>query len=111
MRSELINDIFSVETKAERIVAEARREARERVSHSHEEGTTRVRLAAQEARENRFQAIKEAQQASVNRIAEFQESLLPKDRDPHHDETLADAISEAIVDFLCLSKLSERSVR
>ena len=111
MRSELINDIFSVETEAERIVAEARQQARERASRSHEEGAARVRLAAQEARESRFQAVTEAQQASANRIAEFQESLLPKERDPHHDETLADTISNAIVDFLCHSQLSERSER
>ncbi|PKL11254.1 MAG: hypothetical protein CVV52_14565 [Spirochaetae bacterium HGW-Spirochaetae-8] len=111
MRSELINDIFSVETEAERIVAEARQLAREQVSRSHEEGAALVRIAAQEARESRFQAIKEAQLASANRIAEFQESLLPKERDPHHDETLADTVSNAIVDFLCLSQLSEQNKR
>ena len=111
MRSELINDIFSVETEAERIVEQARQQARERVSRSHEEGAARVRLAAQEARESRFQAITEAQQASANRIAEFQESLLPNERDPHHDEALADTISNAIVDFLCLSQVSELRVR
>ncbi len=75
MRSELINDIFSVETEAERIVAEARQLAREQVSRSHEEGAALVRIAAQEARESRFQAIKEAQRASAKRIDEFQESL------------------------------------
>jgi len=111
MRSELINDIFSVETEAERIVEEARQQARERASRSHEEGTARVRLAAQEARESRFQAITEAQRASATRIAEFQESLLPKEHDPHRDGTLVDTISDAIVDFLCLSQLSERSER
>ncbi len=107
MRSELIFDIFSVETEAENILMEARKKSRETVSLAHTEGASLVKVALQEAREARQKKVSEAQKSSANKIASLQETFLLDSRDSQQDALLADRISDDMVAFLCSSPLVE----
>jgi vacuolar-type H+-ATPase subunit H len=111
MRSELILDIFSVETEAENIVLEARKKSREMVSLAHTEGASQVKAALQEAREARQKEIADAQAASSKKIVSLQESFISDLRDSQQDALLADGISDKMVAFLCSSPLVESKSR
>jgi len=107
MRSELILDIFSVETEAENIVMEARKHSREMVSQAHTVGTSQVKVTLQEAREARQKEVLCAQAESTKKITTLQASLPMESRNLEMDALLADRISVKMVDFLCSSPLME----
>jgi vacuolar-type H+-ATPase subunit H len=76
MRSELINDILSVETEAERIVQSAKEECRRRLATAHEQGEALVKATVDEARARRFAALESAQKESNGRVAAFQAAVV-----------------------------------
>ncbi len=107
MRSELILDIFSVETEAENVVMEARKHSREMVSQAHTVGTSQVKATLQEAREARQREVSRAQAESAKKITTLQTSLPMESHDLEKDALLADRISDKMVVFLCSSPLVE----
>jgi len=107
MRSELINDIFSVESEAERIVSEARQKARDMTDDAQRAGQESVRAAVEEAREERSRIVSEAQKNSVDRIAAFQAEMDRNDPSDEEIDACADAIAERMVEILCRSQLEE----
>ena len=106
MRSELIDGIFSVEAEAERIVSEARAQAREAVSKAHEEGDASVREMTEKARNSRHLRLEKAQAASAAKVASYQESLRHRTNESEQDD-LVDGMAEAIVRLLCRSWCTE----
>ena len=110
MRSELINEIFSVEVEAEKIVAEAQQKGRLLVSKKQSEGEAALRLAVEKARSGREDAIKAAQAASTEKIQTYKTSLELSDSDKRDMHACAEQIAEELVEMLCQTQLREISL-
>jgi len=111
MRSELINDIFSVETEAERIVEAAGKQALEAVSRAHENGAELVRTVVEDARNNRYAKVESAQSDSLKKVEALQEMVGPPADTIAMDELRIARISDAIVRLLCSSWCVETEKR
>lgn len=107
MRSELINEIFSVESEAEKIVSEAQLKGRELVSEAQKRGEEALREAVEKARTDRDTAIRHAQQKAEERIAAQREALELSDVDNKDLITRADTIADSMVKVLCRTTLGD----
>jgi|SRR5690554_5650582 len=107
MRSELIDEIFTVESEAEKIVKEAQVEGRARVAEAQKTGENRLKSAIEQARRERDAAITEAQQQSDRRIAAVREALVESDRDNQEFIACAEQIANRMVTILCRSSVGE----
>lgn len=107
MRSELINEIFSVETEAERIVNEAKVKGRDLISQAQEEGEKALHVAGEQARAERDEVITKAQQGSKVRIAQAEKELETTGSEKIDFESCVDSIAKKFVDLLCSTKLGE----
>lgn len=110
MRSELINEIFSVEAEAEKIVTEAQQNGRLLVSRIQEEGEKNIRLAMETARQEREAAIEAAQKASAERIQAAKNAMEQSDSDNLDIKECARTIAESLVDILCRTHLGENTL-
>jgi hypothetical protein len=110
MRSELINEIFSVEAEAEKIVTEAQQNGRLLISRIQEEGEKEVRLAMERARQEREASIEVAQKASAERIQAAKNSIEQSDSDNLDINECARSIAESLVDILCKTQLGEHTL-
>ncbi|HCG63341.1 MAG: hypothetical protein CVV48_16905 [Spirochaetae bacterium HGW-Spirochaetae-4] len=110
MRSELINEIFSVEAEAEKIVNEAQQNGRLLVSRIQEEGEKEVRLAIETARQAREAAIEAAQRASAERIQAAKTAMEQSDSDNLDIQECARTIAESLVEILCRTQLGENTL-
>jgi len=110
MRSELINEIFSVEAEAEKIVNEAQQNGRLLVSQKQSEGERDLRIALEKARQEREATIKTAQVASAERIESSKMSLELSDSDNRDMHACAEQIAEELVAILCQTQLRETTL-
>lgn len=110
MRSELINEIFSVEAEAEKIVTEAQQNGRLLISRIQEEGEKEVRLAMEKVRQEREAAVDAAQKASAERIQAAKNSIEQSDSDNLEINECARSIAESLVDILCRTQLGENTL-
>ena len=110
MRSELISEIFSVESEAERLVSEAREQARSIILKEQQAGEHLLQEATSRARAERELAIEEAQAASSARI-EQAKALLDRSDDGDNDlHERAECIAEEMVKILCATRLGDTRV-
>lgn len=107
MRSELINEIFSVESEAERVIQEAQEQGRNRVIEAQREGEQRLKEAVQKARADKEAAIASAQQESDRRIASVHSALKQAESDDQEYIDCADQIAQRMVAILCRSSLED----
>ncbi len=107
MRSELINEIFSVETEAEQIVHDAQVKGRELVSRAQREGTKALHEATEKAYEQRDATIAKAQEKSEARIIEAEKNLWETEAQKVDLDACADSIAKKLVDLLCSTKIGE----
>lgn len=101
MRSELINEIFSIEAEAEKIVTEAQQNGRKLVSDAQSEGEKRLRLAIEEARKQREVTVAGAQTETERHIASERVTLESSEADNLDLQACADAIADRMVEVLC----------
>lgn len=109
MRSELINEIFSVETEAEKIVHEAQVKGRALVSQAQKEGEKALQEATEKAHAQRDEAITKGQNESKLRIAKAEKTLQETEAQKIDLEACADSIAKKLVDLLCSTKMGELS--
>ena len=107
MRSELINEIFSVETEAEKIVSQAQQKGRQIVADAQAEGEKQLRVTLEQARAEREQMIEQAQQESQQRLAAVTETLADSDSDTDELQTCAERIADEMVAVLCKTSLGD----
>lgn len=109
MRSELIGEIFSVETEAERLVSEARQQGRSMVSASQQEGEKQLQKAIEQARAERDKAIAAAQKASAEHLQALKDRLSKESVEDSALAACADRIASSMVDILCMTQLGDHT--
>jgi F0F1-type ATP synthase membrane subunit b/b' len=107
MRSELINEIFSVEAEAEKIVTEAQQKGRTLVAEAQKRGELRLQKAIDQARSEKDSKIAQGQQESENRIQSVLQSLNQKTEEEHDVQACAERLADQMVHVLCTSSLGE----
>jgi vacuolar-type H+-ATPase subunit H len=107
MRSELIQEIFTIEKKAELIVKEAKETCRQRLATIHTEGENLVREASQQARDNRFTLLEKAQVESSERVEALHASLQNNEIDSDTQQLLIDKTVDDLIAKLCSSTCTE----
>lgn len=109
MRSELINEIFSIETKAEKIAHEAQIKGRGLVSQAQKEGEEALQKATEKVHAQRDVTITKAQDASEARIAKAEKALQETEAQKIDLASCADLIAKKLVTHLSSTKLGELS--
>lgn len=109
MRSELINEIFSVEDEAEKIVHEAQLKRQKMVSQAQSDGEKALQEATEKKQVLRDRAIITAQEESEERIAKAEKAFQATEAQKIDLESCADSIAAKFVDLLCSTKLGELS--
>ena len=107
MRSELINEIFSVESEAEKIVAQAQQKGRQIVADAQAEGEKQLRVHLDQARAEREKLIEQAQQESQERIAAVAETLADSESDTDELQICSERIADEMVAVLCKTSLED----
>ncbi len=102
MQSEVINDILAVEDRAEQIIANANKVARDTLSAADAQASDIIRKAVDEERELGRKAIADAEEQAAEAVKTYEEHL---QEDYSVDSTLAhvdiDAVAEKIVARVC----------
>lgn len=107
MRSELINEIFAVESEAETIVSEARKQAQAMVAQAQHDGDERLKVALDQAREEREATVATAEKASQQRIETIRQDLAQSEQENKELHTCAERIAQQMVTLLCSSTVGE----
>jgi F0F1-type ATP synthase membrane subunit b/b' len=102
VRSDIINEVLTVEDRAQEVVRNAEREAREIVTNAQAEANAFVRDALKQERINEQEAIAQAEADNAAELAEFEASL---DRSSHLSAKEVKEIAEAIVKEVCKTTL------
>ena len=107
MRSELINEIFSVEAEAESLVSKARQEGRSLVATAQQEGESRLKEAEKQARKAGELELERAQAEADRHIESIRESLIHSGEDTEDLQECAQRIAEELVTRLCGSSVGD----
>lgn len=102
MRSDIINEVLSVEDRAEKIVRDAERTARDAISDAQTKANAYIRSAMKAERELSHTQILQAEADAETELQEYEASL-------HISSTLTEAeldrISKTIVEKVCATDL------
>lgn len=102
MQSEVISDILAVEDRAEQIIANANKVARDTLSAADAQASEIVRKAVDEEREQGRKAIAEAEEQVAEALQSYEEQLKDDDSiDTSLSQTDIDAIANKIVARVC----------
>ena len=107
MRSELIHEIFSVESEAENLVSEARQQGRTLVATAQQEGENRLRKATEQARQTREMTVEQAQIHADQCVQSEKETLIQSGEDTLDLQKCAEQIAQDMVTLLCTSSVGE----
>ena len=98
MRSDIINEVLSVEDRAQKIVRDASNRARDYISEAQLKSGEIVRSSLKEVREQNHTELLQAEADAQLRLAEFEASL---DISSVLSEQTLDQIANRIVDKIC----------
>ncbi|MEA4858897.1 hypothetical protein SDC9_160791 [bioreactor metagenome] len=102
MRSDIINEVLSVEDRAQKIVRDAERTARDAISDAQTKANAYIRSALKAEREQSHAQILQAEADAEAELQEFEASL-------HISSSLTEAeldrISQTIVEKVCATDL------
>jgi len=104
VRSDIINEVLSVEDKAQQIMRDASTRARNTLSDAQLKAGELVRSALKEEREKNHALLLQAEEDANLRLAEFEASL---DISSVLDESTLDAIAAKITAKICRTELEE----
>ncbi len=104
MRSDIINEVLSVEDKAQQIIRDANTNSRNILSDAQLKAGEIVRSALKEEREKNHALLLQAEEDAALRLAEFEASL---DISSVLDEATLDKIATTITEKICKTELEE----
>lgn len=107
MRSELIGEIFSVESEADRLISQARQEARDIILSTEQACEQLLQREVAQARAEREKAIAQAQEEARTRVEEEKARLERSDAQDRLLDGRAEEIADAMVRLLCATKVGE----
>jgi len=104
VRSDIIDEVLSVEDKAQQIIRDANTNSRNILSDAQLQASEFVRTALKEERENNHSLLLQAEEDANLRLSEFEASL---DVSSVLDEATLDKIAESITEKICRTELEE----
>ena len=104
VRSDIINEVLSVEDKAQQIIRDANTNSRNILSDAQLQASELVRTSLKEERENNQTLLRQAEADANLRLSEFEASL---DVSSVLDEAMLDKIADDITERICKTELEE----
>ena len=104
MRSDIIDEVLSVEDKAQQIIRDANTKSRNTISDAQLQASELVRTAIKDERERNHALLLQAEEDANLRLAEFEASL---DISSVLDEATLDKIADTITEKICRTELGE----
>ena len=104
MRSELIEEILTVESEAERIVTQAKEQCRKNLQIAHETGEQFLRTVSDQERSLRFEKIERIQAESKERIERYRVAAETSLKDTEAYDEIVNRASARLMNLLCSSK-------
>ena len=104
MRSDIINEVLSVEDKAQQIIRDANTNSRNILSDAQIQASELVRTALKEERDKNHSLMLQAEEDANLRLSEFEASL---DVSSVLDEATLEKIAESILEKICKTELEE----
>jgi vacuolar-type H+-ATPase subunit H len=104
VRSDIIDEVLSVEDKAQQIIRDANTNSRNILSDAQLQASEFVRTALKEERENNHSLLLQAEEDANLRLSEFEASL---DVSSVLDEATLAKIAESITEKICRTELEE----
>jgi len=104
VRSEIIDEVLSVEDKAQQIIRDATTNSRNILSDAQLQASELVRIALKEERDKSHDILLQAEEDANLRLIEFEASL---DVSSVLDEATLDKIADSITEKICKTELEE----
>lgn len=104
MRSDIINEVLTVEDKAQQIIRDANTNSRNILSDAQTQAGELVRSALKEERDANHALMLQAEEDANLRLTEFEASL---DVSSVLDKTTLDTIADSITEKICKTELEE----
>lgn len=105
VRSDIINEVLSVEDKAQQITRDASAHARTIISDAQLKASELVRSALKEERDKNTTLLRQAEADANLRLTEYEASL---DVSSVLDEATLDSIAASITEKICSTELEEK---
>ena len=104
MQTEIINKVLSVEDRAQKIIRDSERSARDIVTEAQAKANEMVRSSLKAERERQNAVIAQAQGDADAQLAEYEASLAGAQR---LDPDLLDKVATLIVEKVCMTDFDE----
>ncbi|NBK21457.1 MAG: hypothetical protein EOM68_05485 [Spirochaetia bacterium] len=104
MRSDIIDEVLSVEDKAQQIIRDSNTNSRNILSDAQIQAGELVRTALKEERDKNHALLLQAEEDANLRLTEFEASL---DVSSVLDEATLDQIADSITEKICKTELGE----
>ena len=104
MRSDIINEVLSVEDKAQQIIRDANTNSRNIISDAQLQASEFIRLALKEERDKNHALLLQAEEDANLQLSEYEASL---DVSSVLDDATLDKIADSITKKICKTELEE----
>jgi V/A-type H+-transporting ATPase subunit G/H len=98
VQNEIINEVLSIEERAQRIIRESEETARKIIADAQAEANESLRAALKEQRDHAHQSILQAQEDAALALEEYEATL---NVDSSVDEKILDTVASLIVKRVC----------
>ena len=102
MQIEVIDDILSVEERADKIIEDAQKKARDMISSAHDKAAATIKEAVERVRERGKEDVESAEELLQNHLSESEKERIESEKS---DETIDPAVLERatgrIVERIC----------
>ena len=102
MRSDIINEVLSVEDKAQQIIRDANNNSRNILSDAQIKASELIRSALKDEREKNHSLLRQAEEDANLQLSEYEASL---DVSSVLDEATLDKIADSITAKICRTEL------
>lgn len=104
VRSDIINEVLSVEDKAQQIIRDANTNSRNIISDAQLQASEFIRSALKDERDKNHALLLQAEEDANLRLSEYEASL---DVSSVLDEATLDKIADSITEKICKTELEE----
>ncbi|HKM07345.1 MAG TPA: hypothetical protein VJ869_10160 [Sphaerochaeta sp.] len=104
MRSDIINEVLSVEDKAQQIIRDANTNSRNIIGDAQLQASEFIRSALNDERDKNHSFLLQAEEDANLRLSEYEASL---DVSSVLDEATLDKIADSIMEKICKTELEE----
>lgn len=102
MQSEVIDDILSVEERADKIIEDAQRKAQDMISDAHDKAAAAIKEAVERVREKGKEDVAAAEELLQKHLAEYEEERVTLEKSEETiDPTVLDRAAGRIIDRIC----------